>query len=221
MIWAGGRRNTRCRTRNPWLLSQSQTHPVSPRKKMRRKRMMMMMATSPSMISGEILTRTRRMGKRIRSQVMGTKLKRKVPRFLKRREQDQGPRTLLRNVRGDHGHRALRGLGLDRERSESQEKGAQEALQAHLQVGPGLGAEGRTRRSQDPDLGRGRREEDRPLAVGPEVAQNDRGERDGQGAPSRAPRNELEPELRIKSWARAPMQIHVVFSFEINSLFKK
>ena len=39
------------------------------------------------------------------------------------------------------------------------------------------------------------------------------------GAPSRAPRNELEPELRIKSWARAPMQIHVVFSFEINSLF--
>merc|ERR1719458_686503 len=143
MIWAGGRRNTRCRTRNPWLLSQSQTHPVSPRKKMRRKRMMMMMATSPSMISGEILTRTRRMGKRTRSQVMGTKLKRKVPRFLKRREQDQGPRTLLRNVRGDHGHRALRaapahrGLGLDRERSESQEKGAQEALQAHLQVGPG------------------------------------------------------------------------------------
>jgi len=152
---------------------------------------MMMMATSPSMISGEILTRTRRMGKRTRSQVMGTKLKRKVPRFLKRREQDQGPRTLLRNVRGDHGHRALRaapahrGLGLDRERSESQEKGAQEALQAHLQVGPGLGAEGRTRRSQrrgqDPDLGRGRREEDRPLAVGPEVAQNDRGEQDGQG----------------------------------------
>merc|ERR550532_3351943 len=147
---------------------------------MRRKRMMMMMATSPSMISGEILTRTRRMGKRIRSQVMGTKLKRKVPRFLKRREQDQGPRTLLRNVRGDNGHRALRaapahrGLGLDRERSESQEKGAQEALQAHLQVGPGLGAERRTRRSQDPDLGRGRREEDRPLAVGPEVAQNDR-----------------------------------------------
>ena len=44
---------------------------------------------------------------------------------------------------------------------------------------------GRTRRSQrrgqDPDLGRGRREEDRPLAVGPEVAQNDRGEQDGQG----------------------------------------
>merc|ERR1719500_1089923 len=113
---------------------------------MRRKRMMMMMATSPSMISGEILTRTRRMGKRIRSQVMGTKLKRKVPRFLKRRGQDH-------------------------------------------------------------DLGRGRREEDRPLAVGPEVAQNDRGEQDGQGAPSRAPRNELEPELRIKSWARAPMQI--------------
>merc|ERR1719182_1159251 len=112
----------------------------------------MMMATSPSMISGEILTRTRRMGKRIRSQVMGTKLKRKVPRFLKRREQDQGPRTLLRSVRGDHGHRALRaapahrGLGLDQERSESQEKGAQEALQAHLQVGPGGKVRSRSRR---------------------------------------------------------------------------
>lgn len=155
----------------------------------------MMMATSPSMISGEILTRTRRMGKRTQSQVMGIKLKRKVPRFLKRREQDQGRRTLPRNVRGDHGHRALRaapahhGLGLDPERSESREKEDQGALQAHLQVGPGLGAEGRTRRSQrtvqrrgqDPDLGRGRREEDRHLAVGPEVAQDAQGDQDGQG----------------------------------------
>jgi len=103
----------------------------------------MMMATSPSMISGETLMRTRRMGKRSRSQVMGTKLKRRVPRFRKRRDQGQGPRTLLRNVPGDHGHRALRaapahrGLDLDPGRSESREKEDQEALQAHLQVGPG------------------------------------------------------------------------------------
>merc|ERR1719365_390923 len=170
---------------------------------------MMMMATSPSMISGEILMRTRRMGKMTRSQVMGTRLKRKVPRFLKRRDQGQGPRTLLRNVHGGHGHRAPahRGLDLDRGRSEGRGKEDQEALQVHLQVGSGLGAEERARRSQrsaqrrdqDPDLGRGRREEDRPPAVGPEVAQ------DGQGAPSRAPRNELEPEVRMKPRARAPM----------------
>ena len=38
------------------------------------------------------------------------------------------------------------------------------------------------------------------------------------GAPSRAPRNELEPELRMRPWARATMQIPVVLSFEINSL---
>jgi len=171
--------------------------------------MTMMMATSPSMIFGEILMRTRRTGKRTPSQVMAAKLKRKVPRFRNRRDrgqsprrdQGQGPRTLLRNVRDDHGHRARRAarahrdLGPDLGRSESRGKEDQEALRAHLQVGPGLGAERRTRRRirsdqrKDHDLDLGRRgEEDHPLAVDPEVAQG------GQGAPSPDPRDELEAE---------------------------
>jgi len=158
----------------------------------------MMMATCLSMIFGEILMRTKRMGKRTLSQAMGAKLKRKVPRFRNQRDQGQGPRrargqgprTPLRNVRGDHGHRAPRAapahrdLGLGPGRSENLEKEDQEALRAHLQVGPGLGAEGRTRRSQrsaqrkdqDLDLDQERGEQDLPLAVGPEVAQ------DGQGS---------------------------------------
>merc|ERR1711971_1228363 len=191
-----------------------QIHPVNLKKKRKRRRrmtmMMMMMATSPSMIFGEILMRTRRTGKRTPSQVMAARLKRKAPRFRNlrdrgqspRRDQGQGPRTLLRNVRDDHGPRARRAarahrdLGPDQGRSESLESEDQEALRAHLQVGPGLGAERRTRRRsqrsgqrKDQDLVLERRgEEDHPLAADPEVAQ------DGQGAPSPNPRDELEAE---------------------------
>lgn len=182
---------------------------------------------SPSMISGEILMRTRRMGKRTTRRVTGTKLRRRVPKFRNQRDHDLGQR-ILRSVLGAHGHRALRAVPVLRDldhapgRIESLERREdQEVPQARLQVGPGPGA-GSTRKSprraqgkgQGPDLGQGRRRGgDHPLVAGQGAA------RDGQGEPSHDPEDEMDAAGWMKPRALAPMQILVVFSFEINSPF--